>query len=467
MNTTTIPTYGRLREPLADLGRRVAGVVHVPGDETWDAARAAWVITVDQHPLAVLEARDAQDVVTAVRWARDHEIHVSAQPTGHGTTGAFEQVLILRTGALDDIHVDPAARTVTIGAGVRAGDLLAALDGTGLTFLAGSNPDPSVVGMTVTGGLSWFGRAFGAGADSVETVELVDGMGRLRTLTGSDDDPDLFWAVRGGGGDFGIITRMTLRLHPAPQLYGGRLFWPITQTRAVLDAFRTVTATAPDDLTVWFHSYRFPPFPEIPEPLRGQAMTSVAVAHLGSGEDAERLLAPFRAVPGIALDLLGDVPLAGLDSIAGEPTEPSPARDWSVLVDALDDQTVEALVAAIGAGAEHPLAMVQIRHLGGALAREHGAAGSFGRVAEQYLVGAIGIPIGPGGGPEVEAGFAEVEAAVSSVSSGRAPLAFLGRRSTDAWWSPDTRARLMAAKSIADPLGVIRSNRPVDRRTTA
>lgn len=462
MTSTTTPTVQQLREPLADLRRRVAGVVHVPDDETWDAARAAWVVTVDQRPLAVLEARDAQDVVTAVRWARDHEVHVSPQPTGHGTTGAFEEVLILRTGALDDIDVDPAARTVTIGAGVRAGQLLAALDGTGLTFLAGSNPDPSVVGMTVTGGLSWFGRAFGAGADSVEAVELVDGLGRLRTVTASDADPDLFWAVRGGGGDFGIVTRMTLRLYPAPQLYGGRLFWPIEQTRAVLGAFRSVTAAAPDSLTVWFHCYRFPPFPEIPEPLRGQAMASVAVAHLGSGEEAEQLLAPFRAVPGIVLDLLGDVPIAALDSIAGEPTEPSPGRDWAVLLDDLDDQAVEALVDAVGPAAEHPLAMVQIRHLGGALARHHGGGGSFGPVPEPYLVGAIGIPFGPGGEPGVEAGFADIEAAVSSVSSGRAPLAFLGRRSTDAWWSRETRARLVTAKRSADPLGVIRSNRPVD-----
>jgi FAD/FMN-containing dehydrogenase len=295
----------------------------------------------------------------------------------------------------------------------------------------------------------------------VVAVELVDGMGRLRTVTPTGDDAELFWAVRGAGGDFGIVTSMTLGLHPAPQLYGGRLFWPIEQTRAVLDAFRTVTADAPEQLTVWFHCYRFPPFPEIPEPLRGQAMTSVAAAHLGSGDEAERLLAPFRAVPGIVLDLLGDVPIAALDSIAGEPTEPSPGRDWSALLDDLDDRAVDALAEAVGAGAEHPLAMVQTRYLGGALAREHRAGGSFGPVPEPYLVGAVGIPFGPGGEAGVEAGFADIEAAVSSVGSGRAPLAFLGRRSTDDWWSPETRARLVAAKRSSDPLGVIRSNRPV------
>lgn len=182
-------------------------------------------------------------------------------------------------------------------------------------------------------------------------------------------------------------------------------------------------------------------------------MASVAVAHLGTGEEAEQLLAPFRAVPGIVLDLMGDVPIAALDSIAGEPTEPSPGREWAVLLDALDDRAVDALVDAVGPGAEHPLAMVQIRHLGGVLAREHSRGGSFGAVPEPYLLGAIGIPLGPGGEPGVEAGFADLEAAVSSVSTGRAPLAFLGaaaptpggRRRPAPGWSPRSAAPTRSA----------------------
>jgi hypothetical protein len=128
------------------------------------------------------------------------------------------------------------------------------------------------------------------------------------------------------------------------------------------------------------------------------------------------------------------------------------------------DQAVDALVAAVGPAAANPLAMVQIRHLGGALAEPRAGCGAFGPVPEQYLVAAVGIPLGPGGEEAVEAGFADISAAISSVSSGRAPLAFLGRRSTDDWWSPETRARLVAAKQSADPFGVIRSNRPVDAR---
>jgi FAD/FMN-containing dehydrogenase len=171
---------------LDDLRRAVVGPLHTPQDPTWDLARMPWAVNNDQRPLAVLEAHDADDVQAAVRWAVQHDVQVTAQPTGHGTTGAFEDVLLLRTKGIGGIDVDLDRRTVTIGAGVQAGALLAALDGTGLTFLAGSNPDPSVVGMTVQGGISWFGRAYGVGADSIVSLEMVDGMGRLRRVDDSD-----------------------------------------------------------------------------------------------------------------------------------------------------------------------------------------------------------------------------------------------------------------------------------------
>ncbi len=313
---------------LEDLRRRVIGRLHTPADETWDAARTPWIVNVAQHPMAVLEVRDADDVAAAVRWAVEHGVQVTAQPTGHGAGDAFDQVLMLRTRGLDGITVDVQRRTAWVGAGVKNGELLAELDGTGLTFLAGSNGDPTVVGMTITGGISWFGRAYGVGADSIVTVELVDGLGRLRRVSATED-PELFWAVRGGGGDFGIITRMEVALHPAPEVYGGRMLWPIEQMGDVLRTFKAVTEEAPDELTIWYHTYQFPPLPEIPEPIRGKGFAAIAVAYLGNRADAEELLAPFRALPGLAMDLMGEVPLAELGSIADEPTDPMPALQRS------------------------------------------------------------------------------------------------------------------------------------------
>ena len=444
---------------LDELRALTTGTLHTPADPTWDQVRTPWVVNVEQTPLAVLEVASADDVVAAVRWAAARGRQVSAQPSGHGATGRMDQVLLLRTRALDEVTVDRGRRTAWVGAGVKARELLEALEGTGLTFLAGSNPDPSVVGMTITGGISWFGRRYGVGADSIRSVELVDGTGRLRTVS-SAEDPALFWALRGGGGDFGIITRVELDLHPAPQLYGGRLLWPATQTREVLRAFAEVTRTAPRELTVWFHAYQFPPFEEVPEPIRGKAFASVAVAHLGSAEDAEELLAPFRALPGPAMDLMGDVPLSALGSIADEPTDPTPALEHSWLLDRVDDELVERVAAVLDAGT--PLAAIQIRHLGGAFTDVRPDQGSHGPVPEPYSLFALGIPAVPELVDPIVATFDRLGEAVEEHTSGRTLLNFLGSHGDPArWWSEATRDRLVLAKAASDPAFVIRSNRPV------
>ena len=459
----TVPAPLAARASSLDALRRCTrGALHTAADPSWDQARAAWVVNVQQEPTAVLEAADADDVVTAVRWALAHGHQLSAQPSGHGTTGAFEDVLLVRTRSLREIDVDAAARTAWVGAGVKSGELLAALQGTGLVFLAGSNPDPSVVGMTITGGISWFGRAFGIGCDSILAVEIVDGTARRRTVT-ADEDPELFWALRGGGGDFGIITRVQIALHPAPHLYGGRLLWPIEQMREVLATFADVTRTAPRELTTWFHAYRFPPLPEVPEPIRGKAFASVAVVFIGTAEAAEELLAPFRGLPGPALDLMGELPVSALGAVADEPTAPTPCHEHSWLLDRLDDELVDRLVETAGPGSGTPLAVLQVRHLGGAFADHRRDAGAHGPVPEPYNLFALGIPAVPELVAPLDEAVARLDTAVADHTSGRALLNFLGAHGDPArWWGRPTRERLIAAKRAADPHGAIRSNRPVE-----
>ena len=462
--TDVPPDHPDRSHALADLRRRVAGTVHTPGDPDWDVARTPWNVAVDQQPLAVVDVVDEGDVRAAVRWAVDLGFQVTAQPTGHGAVhGLGGEVVLLRTGALQEIVVDEQRRTATVGAGVKAGALLAALDGTGLTFLAGSNADPSVVGMTLTGGISWFGRAYGLGSDSVVSVEVVDGLGRLRTLSAASHGPDadLFWAVRGGGGDFGVVTRMEVALHPAPHVWGGRLLWPLERLPELLRVFAAATAEAPETLSTWLHAYQFPPLPQVPEPFRGRSFAGIAVAFLGDAEEGERLLAPYRAVPGLIMDLLGDVPLAELGGIAAEPTDPTPGMEWSRLLERLDDDAVDAIVRSIGAGSGSPLPVVQLRHLGGAFTRTSEAAGAHGPVHEPYLLFLLGIPAVPELVPAIEACFDRTGAAVADAASGRTLLNFGGARAQSRWWSDADRARLVRAKDESDPLATLRSNRPV------
>lgn len=448
---------------LTELRGATAGRLHTPADPDWNDVSRPWLVNVQQQPCAVLDVAGVDDVRIAVEWALRHRVPVAAQPTGHGATGTADGSLLLRTRRLGGIRIDAERRTAWVGAGVQAGELLAALDGTGLVYLGGSHPGTSVVGVTLTGGLGWFSRLHGVGADSVVAVELVDGTGFSRTVTATDD-PELFWALRGGGGDFGVVTGLELRLHPAPQVWGGRLMWPAERMREVLLAYQEVTANAPHELSVWCQTTHFPPLQHLPEQLRGRSFTIVALAHVGSGEDAERHLRPFRAIPGAVLDTVGEVPLGALRTITDEPVDPMPAMESSTLLTDLDDQLIDDLVASVGADSGTPITMLQLRHLGGALAEEREGGGCFGTVPERYLLFAMAVAAVPELAAPIRSAFAGLDEVTARCSTGRAMPAFLGERSSDAWWTPATRARLVAAKAAADPAGVIRSNRPVGAR---
>ena len=203
------------------LSSTVRGHLWLPGEPGFDAARRPWNLAVEQPVAAVVEAADADDVAALVRHARSAGLGIATQPNGHGATGHTEGTILLRTRRLDNLQIDPAARRARIGAGVPSGQVQAAAAPHGLTGLPGSSPVVSITGVALGGGLSWFGRVHGWVADSVTAFDIVDADGRHRRVT-ADTDSDLFWALRGGGGDFAIVTALELALHPAPHLYGGR-----------------------------------------------------------------------------------------------------------------------------------------------------------------------------------------------------------------------------------------------------
>ena len=458
-------TYPTIDEAMDELTAMLPGQVLVPGDPGWEERSRGWILSVDQRPRGVLTVRDTEDVVAAVRWAARHGVAVSAQPVGHGATTALDDTVLLRTRALRDITIDTDERIARVGAGVKWGELLAATAELGLTGLAGSSPDPSVVGFCLGGGLSWFGRAYGLAAHSIVAVELVDATGELRRVTASSD-PELFWALRGGGGDFGIVTAMEVRLHPAPHVFGGRLLWPIEMARPVLNAFRAVSATAPDALTLWAQLLRFPPLDEIPEPLRGGAFVSIDVTYLGPADDALALLEPCLELPACWSNTLGTVPLAELGGIAAEPVDPMPVTEMSGLLRDLDDAAIDRLLTVVGAGSTAPLTIVQVRHLGGALARATSADGPAGAVLEPYQLFCLGVPVSPEVEGAIQACFTDVRKALAAHSTGRTMLTFLGADDDPGRaFAPAALARLRDLKRRTDPDGVIRSNRPVLPRT--
>ncbi|MFI9597536.1 FAD-binding oxidoreductase [Nonomuraea sp. NPDC052265] len=428
-----------------ELRRVIRGTVLTPGDEGFDQARRPWNLAINQPVQAVVEAADAEDVAALVRHAHLAGLTITTQPSGHGATGDTGETILLRTTRLDHLHVNPDERLAHAGAGVKWGHVQEAASPHGLTALVGSSPAVTVTGYTLGGGLSWFSRKHGWAAGSVRAFDIVDATGTRARIT-ADDDPDLFWALRGGGGDYAIVTATEFDLHPAPDLYGGRLLWPAATAPAVLDAYREITATAPDELTLWYDLLQFP----------GAApLVAVDATYLGAGGDAETLLRPLEKIAGRLSDSRAMLPPAGLGAITAEPTDPGPGMSRAELLTALTDEVAATLLEQ----PIDPLLSVQLRHLGGALTRPSGIPA--GHLEEPYALYLFGIP-GQDGGAAVRERMDRLTEALVPYTSGRKPFTFLapGERAASAF-APDDLTRLRDVKRSRDPRGTFRANFPV------
>ncbi|MFY1594688.1 FAD-binding oxidoreductase [Micromonospora sp. WMMD737] len=429
---------------LHDLRSTLRGQVWLSGEPDFDIARRPWNLAIEQPVDAVVEAADAADVAALVRHARAAGSSITTQPNGHGATGNTAGTILLRTRRLDTLQIDPATRRARVGAGVPSGRVQAAAAAHGLTGLPGSSPVVSVTGVALGGGLSWFSRAHGWVADSVTALDIVDAEGRERHVT-ADTEPDLFWALRGGGGSFAIVTALHLALHPAPRLYGGRVLWPAGHAPAVMDAYRTITAAAPDELTVWLDLLHFP---------GAEPMVAVDATYLGDPDEARDLLAPLDRLPSPISDSRQPMSVAELGAITAEPTEPSAGLSHTELLTTLDDKAVRTLLDDPIA----PLLSAQLRHLGGALARPSDSP--HGPLTEPYALYLFGLPTDPA---RAEAVVAKQRALAEALpTSGRKPLTFLNPTETlaDAF-TPHTLTRLRDIKRRHDPHHVFRANFPV------
>ncbi|WP_214413037.1 FAD-binding oxidoreductase [Sphaerisporangium fuscum] len=445
----------------ADLRRAVRGRVSVPGDEGFEASRRPWAVNVDQRVRAVVEVEDAADAAALVGYAAKAGLRLAVQPNGHGATDGLDGEILVRTGRMRGVEIRPERRTARVEAGASWGEVLTASAGHGLTGLCGSSPIVSATGFTLGGGLAWFSRRHGLAANGVRSFEVVDAEGSLRTVS-AGSDPELFWALRGGGGDFALVTAMEIELYPAPHLYGGRLIWPMERAAEVMAAFRATTAVAPEELSLWFTLMRFPPFPQLPEPLRGLSAVVMDVTYLGEAAEARRLLDRFDRIPGLVVDTRDEIAIPELGGVCAEPTDPSPAVQHAELLRGLDDDAAAAFLAAAGPDTIFPLAVAQIRHLGGALARPVPDAGACGHVAEPYILSLLAIAGAPEEMAAVERRMGSFREALAPWMSGARPYTFLGHsEGPEAAFPADVLARLRAAKRRYDPDGVFRANHPI------
>ncbi|MEO6944539.1 MAG: FAD-binding oxidoreductase [Lacisediminihabitans sp.] len=453
-------------DPLAasieTLAQQVTGRVAVPSDNDWDTVRMAWNLSIDQHPRLVALPENTSDIVAIVNFARSSGLQVAPQGTGHnaGPLGDLSDAILLRTDRLREVTVDPEHATVRVGPGVTWTEVTDALAPHGLIGRAGSSGSVGVTGYSIGGGYSWLARKHGLAVSSITAVELVTGDGTFHRVD-AETEPDLFWAVRGGGANVGIVCALEFGVLPLPQVYGGALLFPMERASEVFAAYELWTRDLDDSATTCLRLLRLPPMPELPEFLRGHSFVGVDGAIDASAEDAERMLAPLRALKP-AVDTFAIMPTPALGMIHMDPPAPAPARGDGMILEDLPSEAIDALLAVAGPGIETPLLAVDLRHLGGALGRPDSKGGAVNHLPGRFLLYAVGITPVPEAVAAVESHIAAVKKALAPWSANRDYVNF--RDSSDAaskFYDQETIDRLTAVRFAHDPDQIIRSNHPV------
>ncbi|MGW3892074.1 FAD-binding oxidoreductase [Micromonospora chokoriensis] len=463
MNPTHIPPQHNTRiteDAAAQLAAQTVGPVLLPGDERYDVECASYNLAIPQQPALVVGATNAADVQAAVRFAAGQGLPVAVLATGHSALPSAGALLIT-TRRMDAVVVDVAARTARIEAGVRWQQVVDAAADHGLAPLNGAAPTVGAVGYTLGGGLSPIGRTFGFAADHVHLIDVVTADGKLRTVTATDE-PELFWALRGGKGNFGVVTAMEFALVPVSRIYGGGLFFPGERAADVLKAWGRWTADVPDEVTSSVALLQLPPVPEVPEPLRGRLVAHIRIAYVGTAEDGERLIAPLRAIAPTLVDSVTEMPYRAVGSIHADPPTPIPFVDRSALLREFTPKLVDTIIAQAGPDTGSPLTVLEIRHLGGALDRRPEPTNAVDLRDAAFTFYAVAI----GGPDQVEAFQGHLTRLIEAIqpwSTGGRFVNLLGAGDATpdgvaATYPPKTYQRLAAIKRSYDPTNVFRVN---------
>ena len=375
---TTQATY--LEAPVAAglLDGTFGGAVHLPGEPEYDVQRRPLIPAIDPHPLAIAMAEGRADVRAAVLAARRHGLPFAVQATGHGTRVPSDGGLLLKTSAMTSVLIDPQRRIAKVGPGARSGAVIDAAAQCGLAPLAGSSRDVGVTGYTLGGGMGWLARKYGFAADSVLRAEVVTADGRVLTAS-ADEHPDLFWALRGGGGNFGIVTSLEFRLYPVSQVHAGITYFGIERAAETLACYREWTDRIPNELSTAVVLTRIPDSPQVAEPLRGRRALAVKALYAGEADLAEHFLRPLFSVAGPVL-------AGGLRTMTfAETAMGGTAARYLDLVDDLPDDLIAGL-AGLPDSEDRPAPTVEIRHWGGAMANPGPGAGPVGHRTAPYSV---------------------------------------------------------------------------------
>jgi FAD binding domain len=434
-------------------GLAIAGRVATPSDVDWDEARLAWNLAADQRPEAVAFVESGDDVAAVMRFAAENDLRVAGQGTGHGAMalGSLEGTILVKTERMRAIEIDPDARTARVEAGALALELSEAAQSHGLSSLPGSSPDVGVTGYTLGGGLSWLGRRYGFACNRVRAIDLVTAEGESRTVD-AENDPDLFWALRGGGGGYAIVCAIQVDLVPVADIYAGALLWPAEVGADAVRLYRDWAAGVSEDVTTVVRFITPPPVPDVPEPLQGTPLLTIDGACIGDRERGEATIALLREIGEPVMDTFDQIPAAGLCRIHMDPEQPVPGLGHHALLRELSDDAIEAFAAIAGPESETPLLLTELRHVGGALARPAEDGGALSHLDAAFLMFGIGMPMTPELGEAITAHLDRFDATMRPWASDGGYFNFAERPcDVDAILPADVCTRLAEVKRKWDP----------------
>jgi len=458
-STPPSPVEDDVATRIAALRHRVDGSVLIPGDTGFDEAAATWNRAAAHDPALIVVADNVGDVIATVTFATGLGLGLGVQATGHGVVCPVDGVLLV-TARLQEVVVDPEERTAWIGAGCTLGPVLAAAQVHGLAPLVGSSPTVGAVGYTLGGGLGWLARHYGPACDAVRSFEVVTPDGSLVRAC-RVEHPELFRALRGGGGGCGVVTDMEIELFPVTDVYAGNLYYPADAVVGVVQQWAEWVADAPDELTSAVVLMNFPPAPDVPEALRGRSFTILRGCWSGPLEEGRALLDEWRAMMPPEIDDWSDISFGDAALISMDPVDPLPVVSTGGWLETVDAEVGAVLAAGTFAAAgSPPLLFSEIRHVGGAVAVGDPEHSTMGNRDGRFLLQLVGVPVEPGVGIEVAGHQQATKAALGPRLSDRTYINFLDgdeRRSCAGTAIDDAdRELIRSLRRRTDPDGVMR-----------
>ncbi|WP_413760832.1 FAD-binding oxidoreductase [Streptomyces sp. MMBL 11-3] len=443
-----------------ELGAQVRGPVFTPGRPGYDDERSGFQTAFRHRPAVIVGATGPDDVRAAVRFAADRGLPVAVQATGHGLSVAAQgEGVLVSTSRMTGVRIDPQARTVRIEAGVRWEQVVQEAAAHGLAPLNGSAPHVGAVAYTLGGGVGVLGREFGYTADHVRSIDVVTADGTLRHVT-ADSDPDLFWALRGGRDNFGIVTALEVGLVPLTRIYGGGLYFDTDLVPEALSTYLRWTRTVPEELTSSISLMGYPDLPPIPAPLKGRYTAHVRIAYTGDAESGERLVEPLRAIGPRLIDGVGEMPYTASGSIYNDPAFPHAYYGNNVMLDGADPTLAQTVLDLAGPKADAPC-IVDVRHLGGAFSRPPAVPSAIGSREAEYMLRVL-TPLAIGDVETARPVHERLYEALRPWTTGRNLNFIYADEDTPDQaglvYAPEDLRRLAEIKAVHDPANLFRFN---------